>query len=457
MLKKRVLACVLALLCVFGMASCNTDGTGDEETEQTATSQTTQTTSGEDESLLKIVDGEKSNYKVVYSATADWWAYTTAEYISERITQATGVTPRVASDASEPSDYEIIVGSTNRNDSLGFDSETHDWTLYPIHIGVYGTKILITADKSIDVYKDLSFAMDKWLASAKHGELGISELMCRNMMNAVGSVDDNVITLLMQNLCVWGDAPNTPAERLERVCKEFTYYDADIIGVSEQDVNDWLPYLPSALAPHGYARLGGKKLYGGLDGDWNNIYYKAEKFDVIEWDTFWYSETPDVPGTKLPGAKDKQVATWAIFEVKETGTRFMVMNTHLHAYADYGDIRTQQIEIFTNFLKPYMSQYPVYIMGDMNIEEKHTQYATVLETFNDSRDTAKKNLSGEQDTYNAYGDKEADGDYIFTGKGDKQEILWFKVINEKRFGDYSFGENEWVSDHYGVCVRTRVS
>ncbi len=457
MLKKNIFACFLALLCAFGMVSC---GPNDEPSEETTaqTTSTSQTTKGteDDKSMIKIVDGEKTSYKIVYSPDADTWAYDAAEYISERITAATGVTPRVGTDASEPSDYEIIIGSTNRDEALGFDAEAHDWNKYPLHVGVYGTKLLFTADKSIDIYKNLSFAMDKWLEDAKVGKLGVNEKVCERMMIAVGDAGDDVITLLMQNVCSWGDAPNTRNERFPRVYEEFRYYDADIVGVSEA-IPQWLTYLDGVMFPDGYARLGGKKLLGGREGDWNNIYYKTEKFDVIEWDTFWYSETPDVPGSMLPGSKDYKVATWAIFEVKATGARFLVMNTHLHAYQNYGDIRTQQIEIFTNFLKPHMSQYPVYIMGDMNIEEHHTQYATMLETYYDARDIAKENLSGEQDTYNAYGGQKADGDYIFTGKGDNQEILWFKVINEKRFGDYSIADNEWVSDHYGVCVQTRIS
>lgn len=87
--------------------------------------------------------------------------------------------------------------------------------------------------------------------------------------------------------------------------------------------------------------------------------------------------------------------------------------------------------ILNDFLEDYIDKYPVYILGDMNVEEKHTQYGTLLETYYDARDIAKDNLSGEDDTYNAYGSYTADGDYILTGKGDNQEILWFKVINEK--------------------------
>lgn len=456
MLKKKILAAMLALLCTLSMVSCVVnDGNGEETTD--ATSQTQQTTKKND-SMMRIVDGEESSYKIICSESDDGWSFRVAEYISERISAATGVLVKVRiDDITEPSDYEIIVGETNRSGDLGFDAEAHNWERYPVHIGIYGTKLFITADKTIDVYKNLSFAMDQWLENAKPGELGVNEQMCVKMMGAIGNVSDDVITILSQNLCTWGEDPNTPAQRLERVVKEFAYYDPDIIGVQEQAPDDWQPYLPGALEPYGYAVLKGKKVYGGWDGDYNSIYYKAEKFNVIEWDTFWYSKTPDIPGTKLEGMMNWGLATWAVFEVKETNTRFVVLNTHLHAYEDYSQIRGQQIEMIKNFLEPYMSQYPVYVMGDMNIEETHTQYSTLLKTFYDSRDIAKKNLSGEQNTYNAFGQRESDADYIFTGKGDNQEVLWYKIINEKRFGDYSFGAKEWVSDHYGVYVQTRVS
>ena len=452
MLKKRILSGALAVMCVLCAVSCNKN----EEQPVEQTDGTTELeTYADDESAMKIVDGQNTSYRIVYSSTSDEWARHSAEYMSERISNATGVTPRVASDASEPSDYEIIIGNTKRNDKLGFDVFSHDWELYPVHIGIYGNKILFSSDKNISIYESLSFVMDKWLEDADTGKLDINEKLCQRMMRAAGSVDGNVIKLLLQNVCTWGDPPNTPKERFERVYNEFTYYDPDIIGVSEQS-DQWLNYLKGALGDQGYARLGDRKMYndGGKNlGNGNNIYYKEDKFNVIEWDTFWYSSTPDVPGTTVPGAKDKQVATWAIFEIRATGRKFMVLNTHLHAYSDYGSVRSAQIEIFTEFLKPYLDQYPVYVMGDMNIEEKHTQYATMLETFDDARDIARENLSREQDTYNAYG---GNGDYIFTGKKMNQEILWFKVINEKKFGKYSIAANEWVSDHYGVCVQTRV-
>ena len=454
MFKKKMLACALALFCAFGMTSCNLNSVdGDGNSPQTSTNSQTEPGTKQEETILNVISGDNSEYKIIYSATADGWAYESAEYISNKIAVATGVTLRIGSDAAiEPSEHEIIIGDTNRGEALGFDVQSYDWEQNPIHVGVYGKKILITAESSIGIYDKLSFVMDEWLKEADTKKLDMSEKMCQKITRAIETADDNVIKLLLQNLCVWGDAPNTPQERLERVFKEFTYYDADIIGVSEQD-DDWLPELPDLLLPEGYTRLGGKNLFG-TEGDWNNIYYKTEKFDVIDWNIEWYGGTP---GTMLTGAKNKQVFTWAIFEIKATGVQFMVLNTHLHAYADYGPIRTQQIEIFSEFLKPYMSQYPVYIMGDMNIEETHSQYATMLETYYDSRDIAKENLSGNDYTYNAFGNqKEADGDYIFTGKGDGQEVLWYKIINEKRFGDYSIDANEWVSDHYGVCIQTRV-
>ena len=403
---------------------------------------------------MKIVEGGESNYKIVYPASADVWALNTANYISDRIFKATGVRLGVVSDATAASEYEILIGNTNRGTS-GFD--TSSWSSYPLYVGINGNNVLLNADTTIEMYENLSFAVDRWMQEAFAGELGMSKKTCRRMMMAVNSVDDNVITLMVQNVCTWGDAPNTPEERFARVYEEFMYYDPDIIGVSEQS-DQWLTYLKKQLVTNGeYGRIGDLKLASDGSGNGNNIYYKTSKFSVVSKGTFWYSKTPNTAGTKLSGAELYNVATWAIFKVKSTGKQIMVVNTHLHAYTDFGTIRDQQIAILNDFLADYIDKYPVYILGDMNVEEKHTQYATLLETYYDARDIAKENLSGEQDTYNAYGSYTADGDYIFTGKGDNQEILWFKVINEKKFGNYSISDDEWVSDHYGVFVQTRIS
>ena len=98
MFKKKLLACALALLCSFSMVACNTDGNEKEETcesGQTSVTSQTITIKEEDEPVTTIIDGEKTDYRIVYSSTADDWAYITAQYISDRILEATGVALKV--------------------------------------------------------------------------------------------------------------------------------------------------------------------------------------------------------------------------------------------------------------------------------------------------------------------------------------------------------------------------
>ena len=66
----------------------------------------------------------------------------------------------------------------------------------------------------------------------------------------------------------------------------------------------------------------------------NPIFYKTDKFEVLESGSFWYSETPNVPNTKFSDSYSPRMCNWAHFRVKATGKEFYYFNTHLECPAD---------------------------------------------------------------------------------------------------------------------------
>ena len=58
------------------------------------------------------------------------------------------------------------------------------------------------------------------------------------------------------------------------------------------------------------------------------IFYRKDKFELLEQNTFWLSETPEVPGSRSWETSDTRIATWGKFEVKATGKIIYVFNTH---------------------------------------------------------------------------------------------------------------------------------
>lgn len=60
------------------------------------------------------------------------------------------------------------------------------------------------------------------------------------------------------------------------------------------------------------------------------IAYRAERMNLIRMDTYWLSETPDVPGSRYPDQSPcPRTCTEALFEDMQEEKVFRVANTHL--------------------------------------------------------------------------------------------------------------------------------
>lgn len=122
---KRLLALFLVLVLIIpAMFACgNTDTTGNTPVDTTAAEDTTvaDTTPVEVDPTLNGIPVE--NYTVVYSASGFDFNKRAAEYISNQIEILTGTAPKVVLDTeAEVTENEILVGITNRQESLGIDS-----------------------------------------------------------------------------------------------------------------------------------------------------------------------------------------------------------------------------------------------------------------------------------------------------------------------------------------------
>ena len=115
--------------------------------------------------------------------------------------------------------------------------------------------------------------------------------------------------------------------RKEIVCRLLEAEDFDIFGAQEPykfQIEDMAAALP------GYTWIGTSVT--GEDNverrHFNPIFYKTDKFEVLESGSFWYSETPNVPNTKFSDSYSPRMCNWAHFRVKATGKEFFHFNSH---------------------------------------------------------------------------------------------------------------------------------
>ena len=127
----------------------------------------------------------------------------------------------------------------------------------------------------------------------------------------------------------------------------------------------------------------------------NYIYYNAVKYDCLDWDTIWLSETPLFKSQYKGGLI--RTCTWAIFENKETGFRYAHVNYHL-GY-DSNELNMYQIRLVRNVAEKFaLLGLPVFITCDFNTREGGASYQIMTSSpvISDSKFLAesKKNAQG---------------------------------------------------------------
>ena len=103
-----------------------------------------------------------------------------------------------------------------------------------------------------------------------------------------------------------GDGPNEWSKRKHKVVDLIKKYDPDIIGVQEA-LHHQLLDIENQLAAYDF--FGAGRDDGKQKGEHSAIFIKKDRFDVLDENTFWLSQTPNVPGSKHWDAAITRVVT----------------------------------------------------------------------------------------------------------------------------------------------------
>ncbi len=111
------------------------------------------------------------------------------------------------------------------------------------------------------------------------------------------------------------------------------------------------------------------------------IFYRKDKYSLIDKGSFWLSETPDVM-SKDWGAACYRICSYVILTEKSTDKSFVVFNTHLDHVSD--EARIKGIGVILDKIQEFGS-LPAMIMGDFNCKEGSKTYVSVTENFLDAK------------------------------------------------------------------------
>lgn len=165
------------------------------------------------------------------------------------------------------------------------------------------------------------------------------------------------------------DGPDAWPHRKDFVAGMFRFHKNDIVGIQEgliSQVMDLEELLPE------FEWVGVGREDGEDGGEFCAIFYKTDRFDLIEDGTFWLSETPDVPGSLGWDTAITRISTWARLYDKENSRRFIVFNTHYDHRGE--EARSKSSELILQKVAELSEGDPVIVMGDLNTVESQDPY-----------------------------------------------------------------------------------
>jgi endonuclease/exonuclease/phosphatase family metal-dependent hydrolase len=160
------------------------------------------------------------------------------------------------------------------------------------------------------------------------------------------------------------DGRNHWVFRCSRVHEILNRYRPDVLGLQEAldfQISEIRKMLP------GYEMVGIGNL-GGSKGLHNAIFYDAARFVPSAEGTFWFSDTPDIPGSKGWGNILPRTCTWARFIEKDSRQAFYFYNIHLDHISLHS--RKKSVVFLTERIHTRPSPDPFVLTGDFNARER---------------------------------------------------------------------------------------
>lgn len=151
-------------------------------------------------------------------------------------------------------------------------------------------------------------------------------------------------------------------------------YQPDSIGMQEVTPT-WRNYMETYVFNGSYTGVGEARTTNAALGlEQSCIFYRSDKYDLLDSGTFWLSATPDVVGSIYEGSQYPRICTYVHLKDKVTGQEFIHMNTHLdHTSGSEGrSLRLKQETVMLQKLAT-LPAVPTVITGDFNQRAHNTE------------------------------------------------------------------------------------
>lgn len=244
-----------------------------------------------------------------------------------------------------------------------------------------------------------------------------------------------------------GDGVNAWPKRKDWVGEIIIKSKADIAGFQEVlvgQLEDLKVRLPE-MDVYGVGRDDGKKA-----GEFSPIFYRKDRFELVEKSTFWLSPTPDKIASKGWDAALPRIASWVKLKDRQAGIIFYVMNTHFDHRGTQA--RAESATLLLKHMRDQFADHPVILTGDLNTTPNSPPYNTLIGkgtqdqwVYLDAYEHSAQKPEGPNSTWNGFQAIVPNQriDFVFITKSVK--VVRLQILEDQR-------EGRFPSDHLPVVA-----
>lgn len=243
------------------------------------------------------------------------------------------------------------------------------------------------------------------------------------------------------------DGQNNWRFRRERIAGVIKAQEVDVLGTQELLSNQF-DDLSGLLT--GYQGVGVGRLDGAESGEYCAVFFRKDRFTLLDSGTFWLSETPEAVGSLGWDGACERIATWVVLRDRD-GRELFFIDTHLDHVGQVA--RDEGVSLLMKRIETLSGGRPVILTGNFNSEPGSSVVAHVQKdgVLRDAKAIAAQR-SGTDWSFSDFGQiPEAERpllDYIFVS-GDIEAVR-YEVLPDTFDGGY-------VSDHAPVMAVVKIA
>ena len=146
--------------------------------------------------------------------------------------------------------------------------------------------------------------------------------------------------------------------RRERIAGLIRSEAVDLLGTQEVLANQFDDL--QALLP-GYRAVGVGREDGARAGEFNAVFFRSDRFELLDSGVFWLSEEPETPGSKGWDGACERLATWTVLRDK-SGRELLFINTHLDHVGEQA--RREGVALLLRRIETLRDGRPVILTGE---------------------------------------------------------------------------------------------